>query len=207
MLGMRLMCAAKVTTGPIGNWAEGLAIVPLRFLISRSSYLLIALRVGSRGLGHRWSRLFRRADLILGAPMIAGFLLTSCGRPPEPPIDIQLFQNWQLQPGESVAGRRILGGLGDLSVELKGKPIYAPFNGKVQPTKTGCVAFSSPELPSYLLRLCGLDRPKTGVLQKGDEIGAGEILQFAALRKQPNGKWAIVEPSKSILQQTLSHQS
>jgi hypothetical protein len=132
-------------------------------------------------------------------------LLTSCGRPAEKVIDIQLFQQWQLQPGDVVAGRRLLGGLGDLSIELKGKPIYAPFNGKVQPTtKAGCVVFSSPEVPAYWFRLCGLDRPKTGSLQKGQEIGSGDILQFAALRKQPNGKWAIVEPSQTILERTLS---
>ena len=137
-------------------------------------------------------------------PTIAGLLLTGCGRPPEKVIDIQLFQQWQLQPGDLIAGRRLLGGLGDLSIELKGKPIYAPFNGKVQPTtKGGCVVFSSPEVPAYWFRLCGLDHPKTGALQKGEEIGSGDSLQFAALRKQPNGKWAIVEPSQAILERTL----
>ncbi len=136
---------------------------------------------------------------------IAGLLLTSCGRPPEKVIDIQLFQQWQLQPGDVVAGRRLLGGLGDLSIDIKGKPIYAPFNGKVQPTtKVGCVVFSSPEVPAYSFRLCGLDHPKTGALQRGEEIGSGDVLQFAALRKQPNGKWAIVEPSQTILARTLS---
>jgi hypothetical protein len=131
-------------------------------------------------------------------------LLTSCGSKPEPPIDVQLFQSWQLQPGDVVAGRRLVGGLGDLSIDLKGNPTYAPFNGKVQPTKAGCVVFSSPEVPAYMFRLCGLDRPRTGLLQKGDAIGSGAILQFAALRKQPNGKWAIVEPSQAILERTLN---
>jgi len=137
-------------------------------------------------------------------PAIAGLLLVSCNRPVEPPIDLKLFQQWQFQPGDMIAGRRLLGGLGDLSIELKGKPIYAPFTGKVQPTtKAGCVVFSSSELPAYSFRLCGLDQPKTGPLQKGEEIGSGAILQFAALRKQPNGKWAIVEPSVSMLERTL----
>lgn len=132
-------------------------------------------------------------------------LLTSCNQPVEEARNVKLFQQWQLQPGDLVAGRRLVGGLGDLSIELNGNPVYAPFEGKVQlTTKGACVVFSSAEVPGYLFRLCGLDRPKTGALRKGEKIGSGAMLQFATLRQQPNDTWAIVEPSKKILEQTLS---
>lgn len=182
----RLMCGVRAGGRPIRGNRQQPAISRLK----------------SAPFAFNWGTIWRRLPWL--APALAGGLLTSCGRPAEPPIELQLFQQWQLQPGDVVAGRRLLGGLGDLSIELKGQPIYAPFNGKVQPTtKAGCVVFSSTEVPAYSFRLCGLDRPKTGPVQKGDEIGGGDILQFAALRKQPNGKWAIVEPSQAILEKTL----
>ncbi|MDX2099398.1 MAG: hypothetical protein SFW36_16590 [Leptolyngbyaceae cyanobacterium bins.59] len=120
-----------------------------------------------------------------------------------PPRAIKFYQNWQLQPGNVVAGYPVVSGLGDISIQLKGKPVYAPFRGRVEPHTSACVVFSSPEVPAYLFRLCGLNRPHLGDLEAGDKIGSGEMLQFAALRKQPNGTWAFVEPSQSILEQLL----
>jgi hypothetical protein len=122
------------------------------------------------------------------------------------PRIITIQQPWQLQPGSMLAGHQISGGLGDISIELRGSSIYAPFQGKVQPGQEGCVLFSSPEIPSYLLRLCGLRRPRLGDLRAGDAIGSGQVLQCAALRKQPNGEWAMVEPSSSLLEQILKQQ-
>ncbi|MDJ0706265.1 MAG: hypothetical protein QNJ46_23585 [Leptolyngbyaceae cyanobacterium MO_188.B28] len=127
-----------------------------------------------------------------------------CGAQPNvPPRAIQLHQKWALQPGAEVAGLRISGGLGDISIELKGKSVRAPFNGKVQPNREDCVVFSSSEVPAYLFRLCGLKRPQLGDLQEGEVIGSGEALQFAALRRQPDGSWAIVEPAVDLLERTV----
>jgi hypothetical protein len=119
------------------------------------------------------------------------------------PRALQIQQSWQLQPGSEIAGHRILGGLGDVSIALDGGKVYAPFTGKVEPHREDCVVFSSPEVPAYLLRLCGVRRPKLGQVQQGEAIASAKSLQFAALRRQPDGKWAMVEPSTDVLERTL----
>ncbi len=141
-----------------------------------------------------------RVGLFLGIA-----LLTSCAisRSPIAPRPVKLYQNWQLQPGNTVAGYRITSGLGDISIDLKGKAIHAPFDGQVQPSGE-CVLFSSAEIPAYLFRFCGVQRPQLGEVRSGDAIGVAESLQFAALRKQPNGTWAFVEPSQSVLERVLT---
>ncbi|MGV0023694.1 hypothetical protein [Phormidesmis priestleyi] len=121
----------------------------------------------------------------------------------EPPIDLPLYQKWELQPGDTIADYKVTGGLGDISIDLNNNRVYAPFDGKAQIDRRGCVIFSTPNVPAYLFRLCGIDSPKLGLLRQGDAIGSVNILQFAALRKQPDGKWAIVEPAKDILERTL----
>lgn len=116
---------------------------------------------------------------------------------------ISLQQNWALQPGSEVGNYQVIGSLGDVSIDLDGKAVKAPFHGKVQPTEHGCIAFSSPEVPAYLFRLCGLKRPQLGLVEAGQVIGRGEILQFAAMRRQPDGSWAMVEPAVDILERTV----
>lgn len=121
----------------------------------------------------------------------------------EPPIDPKLYQTWELQPGDTVAGYLVMGGLGDLSIALNGKAVYAPYDGRVQPNKPGCVMFSSTDVPNYLLRLCGINKPQYGLRRAGEAIGHADALQFAVLNKRPDGLWAMVEPSRQILQQML----
>ncbi len=144
-----------------------------------------------------------RARLIRFGTLL--FLISGCTvQPPEQPlIDIQLFQKWELQPGDTIGGYKVLGGLGDISIALKGGSAYAPFDGEAQIDKRGCVFFSTAEIPAYKFRFCGLNAPQLGNLRQGDPIGKGDTMQFAALRKQPDGKWAIVEPAKNILERTL----
>ncbi|UBF27264.1 hypothetical protein K9N68_04680 [Kovacikia minuta CCNUW1] len=120
------------------------------------------------------------------------------------PLDIKLYQTWELQPGDIIGEREVVGGLGDISIALNGNSVYAPFDGKTQFDKRRCLIFSSPDVPAYLFRLCGIDQPRLGKVNQGDVIGKGRLLEFAALRKQPNGTWAIVEPAKAILERTLS---
>lgn len=143
--------------------------------------------------------------LQLGAVLGLLWLVSACQSTPptEPSLNIRLYQSWQLQPGDSVSGFSVLGGLGDISIDLNHQPVYAPFNGRAHADPHQCVLFASPDVPAYLFRLCGLDRPRFGTLTQGEVIGSGAMLQFAALRKQPNGTWALVEPSKQILERTL----
>jgi hypothetical protein len=134
-------------------------------------------------------------------------LLTPLGCTPAPKdspvLDIKLYQSWELQPGDVVGGHPVVGGLGDISIALDGDNVYAPFNGQTQFDKRRCLIFSSPDVPAYLFRLCGLSNPRLGEVNQGDAIGTARQLEFAALRKQPNGTWAIVEPAKAILERTL----
>lgn len=136
-------------------------------------------------------------SLILGG-------LVGCTTPStiEPrPLDIE--QQWQLQPGDRVSEYRISGSLGDISIELEGHSFYAPFDGKVQPSQGDCVIFSSPQVPAYLLRFCGVQRPHYGEIQEGERIGRSTVLQLAALRRQPSGQWTMVEPSRQVLEKVL----
>ena len=140
---------------------------------------------------------------------ICGLLfLSACQTsPPVEPRNLNIQQNWALKPGEFVAGYRISGGLGDISIEVDGSTLFAPFSGVLQPHQTDCAIFSSPEVPAYLLRMCGIQKPQLGPIQSGTRIGTGDTVHFAALRKQPTGQWAIVEPASDILERILSQPS
>lgn len=140
---------------------------------------------------------------IVGIIMLG--LPAGCNRAPgdTSTLNIKLYQSWELQPGDTLGDRRILGGLGDISISLDGNNVYAPFDGRTQMDQHRCLIFSSPDVPAYLFRLCGLQDVHPGLVNQGDAIGRGDLLQFATLRKQPNGTWAIVEPAKAILERTL----
>jgi len=144
---------------------------------------------------------------VLKATRVALVLLLMGGCTPqlvaEAPIEVQIYQNWELQPGDVVAGYSVKGGLGDISIALNGNTVYAPYDGRVQPNKLGCVIFSSTEVPNYLLRLCGVKHPNFGPRKPGEAIGTADALQFALLTKRPNNQWALVEPSKKILEEML----
>lgn len=147
-----------------------------------------------------------RAGWLRSAAGLMSLLLTACQTPPdsEPPVSVKLYQTWQLQPGDRIAGYPVLGGLGDISIELNNKPVYAPFDGRTQRDTRDCLLLSSPEVPAYMFRLCGLVNPYLGRVNRGDVLGKAASLQFAALRQQSNGTWAIVEPSQQVLERTLT---
>ena len=151
-----------------------------------------------------WDMDLNVLNTALGA-LVMLLCVTGCTPKPvaEVPIDVKLYQNWELQPGDTVAGYSVMGGLGDLSIALKGNKVYAPYEGRLQPNKPGCVMFSSTDVPNYLLRLCGMKNPNFGLCQAGEAMGTADALQFALLNKRPDGLWALVEPSKQILQQML----
>ncbi len=134
-------------------------------------------------------------------------VLSSCTitQPPSL-VDMTIHQQWQLQPGDRIAGYAVNSGLGDIVVELSGQKIYAPVSGQVQWLKSAhhsrdCALFSSPEIPAYRLRLCGLKRVRLGDRQQGQVIGTGEYVALSMLRKQNDGSWAIVEPAVKMLEQ------
>lgn len=147
-----------------------------------------------------------KAGLVIGAAILAlGIRQWWVQSSAPPPRALKLQQNWELEMGSRVGDYLIVGGLGDISLDLRGDAIYAPFDGKVEPyAHKSCVLFSSAEIPAYLFRFCGLERLSLGAIKAGRAIGSARYLQFATLRKQPNGSWAIVEPSREVLEKVLS---
>ncbi|MBW4525698.1 MAG: hypothetical protein KME18_10945 [Phormidium tanganyikae FI6-MK23] len=134
-------------------------------------------------------------------------LLSSCAASPHTGNTIpepKLYQSWQLKPGDKIAGAKVIGGLGDISIALEGQSVHAPSDGNAYIDHRGCVYFAGADTPAYLFRLCGLEAPKLGALKAGDAIATGKILQFATLLKQSDDSWALVEPDKSLLQRTLN---
>ena len=141
--------------------------------------------------------------------LLFGLLLSSCQSQAIPPKRvIKIQQQWELEPGDLIADHLVVGSLGDISIQLKHQPLKAPFSGKVEPsTFDQCVIYSTPEVPAYLFRFCGLERPKFGPVQAGQRIGGSSHVQFATLRRQPDGTWIIVEPSTGILERAISQKS
>lgn len=149
-------------------------------------------------------------DKWTGMMAIALFITPSCtsiqsfgSQSAEPLRTIEIQQTWQLQPGDVIGTHRVVAGLGEISIDLNGGTVYAPFNGRVEPTVDNCVLFSSPDVPAYLFRFCGLNRTQMGELAAGSAIGSGQYLHFATLRRQPDGTWTMVEPAKNILERVL----
>jgi hypothetical protein len=147
-------------------------------------------------------------------------LLGGCRTSPTPAqkIEVNVAQNWQLQAGSTInadadAAYRVTSGLGDIAIQLSDgienpwqigyRSVYAPFAGEVRIDSRRCLFYMAAEIPAYTFRLCGLTAAKLGKIAAGEPIGHGRSLQFATLRKQPNGKWAIVEPDQTFIKKLL----
>jgi len=133
-------------------------------------------------------------------------LLSGCSRSTTMPVrTVPIQQSWELQPGKQIAGYRVASGLGDISIDVGGDRIYAPFDGQLQPNDVeGCYVYTSPDIPAYLFRLCGINRPRLGEVRQGQAIGSARFLAFATLRRQPDGQWTMVEPASDILTRILA---
>jgi hypothetical protein len=143
---------------------------------------------------------------VVSGGLAIALTLAGCQRPPQPDetIRLQLYQQWQVQPGDILNGVAVIGGLGDIGLSLNGQSVYAPFAGRAQKDPRNCLIFSTPDVPAYLFRLCGLSDLRLGTRNQGEALGTATILHVATLRKQPNGTWAIVEPSKPIIERFLT---
>ncbi len=140
--------------------------------------------------------------------LVMVFWLSGCGANAKPKVRaITLQQQWALNPGDEVAGSAVAGSLGDISLRLKNSKVEAPFDGKLEPSEAGpCALYSTPEIPAYLFRLCGLQKFSYGEVKAGRAMGRGRYLSFATLRRQPDGTWIIVEPAKGVLERILGVQ-
>ena len=141
--------------------------------------------------------------------LLSALLLSGCGANAKPkPKIITLQQQWALNPGDEVNGNLVAGSLGDISLLLKQGKVSAPFDGELDPSETKqCALYSTPEIPAYLFRLCGLKKFNYGEVEAGEPMGKGDYLSFATLRRQPDGTWIIVEPAKGVLEKALGANS
>lgn len=137
--------------------------------------------------------------------LLSALALQGCGAKATPAVkSITLQQQWALNPGDTISGSVVAGSLGDISLHLKNTKIQAPFDGELTPSESeNCALYSTPEIPAYLFRLCGLKSFKFGEVQAGKVIGKGDYLSFATLRRQPDGTWIIVEPARAVLEKVL----
>ena len=144
----------------------------------------------------------RRMVQVAGGALLT--LLAACQSGPPSPRTITIQQTWDLQVSNQVGTYRISSGLGDITLELGGNPVQMPFDGKLQPMDEHCIALTSPEVPAYLFRLCGINSPNLGQRSQGHTIGRAERLVFAAFRKEPDGTWALIEPATELIEQFLT---
>jgi len=159
----------------------------------------------SHDLWWRWQR-WCQGGLLVVLSLTLGTSLTSCREQAiANPRRIAIDQSWELAPGDPIEGFLVVAGLGDISVHMKGAPVRAPFDGEVEAAAVGddCIFFSSPEVPAYLFRYCGLRRPRLGTVTARETMGRANFLHFATLRRQPEGTWVIVEPSTNVLERSL----
>lgn len=164
----------------------------------------IVLSTRSRLRGLFWNR--RRGWVGLVSAIALLNLLGGCAGSSIPqPKAITLKQQWVLNPGDRIAGSLVSGSLGDISLSLeKGVQVKAPFDGLLEPSELdGCDFYSTPEIPAYLFRLCGLKHVAYGKIQVGKQMGKGSYVSFATLRKQPDGTWIIVEPARGVLEKAI----
>jgi hypothetical protein len=160
------------------------------------------------GSGSRSAKWLSRLRGLGAVAAVAAIALGGCSQSTSAPgpRNVTLHQKWALQPGDRLAGYQVLSGLGDITVDIQGNRIFMPFDGQVQPAEGNvdlCIILSSPDVPAYLFRLCGLRQVKLGDLAQGDPIGSGNTVTFATLRRQADGTWAMVEPAKEMLAQFL----
>ncbi len=146
-------------------------------------------------------KLFNRFIILISAVWLSGCAARSA---PEART-ITLQQQWALNPGDDIAGNEVAGSLGDISLFLKHSRVNAPFDGELEPSEIKqCALYSTPDIPAYLFRLCGLSDLAYGEIKAGKRMGKGRFLSFATLRRQPDGTWIIVEPARGVLEKALN---
>ncbi|PZO20517.1 MAG: hypothetical protein DCF25_06505 [Leptolyngbya foveolarum] len=141
----------------------------------------------------------------MGAIALGNTLSSCVGHSAPQPRSITLKQQWEINPGDDISGSLVSGSLGDISLVLKkGVRVKAPFDGQMEPSElAGCDFYSTPEIPAYLFRLCGLSQTSHGEVKAGQTLGKASYISFATLRKQPDGTWIMVEPARGVLEKVI----
>jgi len=156
---------------------------------------------------------YQRQPMVRGVVLglvatLAAIAVSGCGRRSQDIAarNVTYYQDWSIEPGDNLAGYQVQSGLGDVAINLNGKSLFMPFDGTVSPQaekENLCVILSSPDVPAYLFRLCGVRQPRLGDYRQGEVIGSGDVVAFATLRRQADGTWAMVEPAQELIEQFL----
>jgi hypothetical protein len=137
--------------------------------------------------------------------------------------EVKVQQSWGLQIGDAIGTATVVGSLGDVSLSHRGR-VFAPVDGWVEgdfvtivgdellPSEPDCVLFSSPQLPSYLMKACGLVQRYLGAVEAGQPIGrTGGALHVSLLSRRRDqaansdaeAEWVYVSPSPEFLAQAI----
>lgn len=133
---------------------------------------------------------------------------------------IEVKKVGDIESGEVIAGQRVIGGLGDISLKFNGS-VKAPVTGVVDSefvlvtednlidSTRDCIIFSSAQMPAYLLKICGLTGRNLGAVDRGSPIGETggklhiSLLSFRQVDNQTK-KWIYVSPSKTLIEKLVS---
>ncbi|WP_017661921.1 hypothetical protein [Baaleninema simplex] len=156
-----------------------------------------------------------------------GYSLEASDRPgvrwmPDPPTfetpivsEVTVASDVSIAAGDEIAERRVVAAFGELSLRTSGK-VFAPFDGwangqlvfvtdgTLRSMPSDCTVFSSPQIPNYLLRLCGLGRRHLGYRRLGEALGRADGYLHVTLltyRTEESGDlWVYVPPAASLVQ-------
>ncbi|MDY6936283.1 MAG: hypothetical protein SWY16_01345 [Cyanobacteriota bacterium] len=141
-------------------------------------------------------------------------------RGPRSVREIELQNTWGVKAGESIDRYLVASGLGDISLAMKGK-VLAPLDGNIEHKfvlisdgslirgTSDCVIFSSPQMPAYLIKLCGLASRNFNRIESGKPIGeTNGYLHISLFSYRPNPEngatWVYVPPSPQLIQNLVA---
>ena len=128
--------------------------------------------------------------------------------------DFDLRQSWGWLPGSQVADRAVVGGLGSIALAMDG-PVHAPMDGVVYEQAalvaegqlsrlpSSCAVFTSVQLPSYAVQLCGLRDRQVGAVKGGQVVGHSQRFLHLSVLRRDGTQWMFVPPSPEIVEQVL----
>jgi hypothetical protein len=134
--------------------------------------------------------------------------------------EIELQKSWGIHAGDVIGNYPVAGGLGEISLRIRGN-IRAPMDGRVEDkfvlvsegtiinSDDNCVLFSSPQLPAYLSKFCGLETQNLGLVRQGQSIGKTDGYLHVALltyrqSAENRNQWVYVSPSMGWLEKLVA---
>ncbi len=144
----------------------------------------------------------------------------SAARSPRTVREIELQNTWGVKAGDAIEKYFVASGLGDISLAMKGN-VIAPLDGNIEEKfvlisdgslirgTSDCVIFSSPQMPAYLIKLCGLKSRNLDLVEGGKPIGkTNGYLHISLFSYRPHpdsgAMWVYVPPSPQLLESLVA---